>query len=75
MKPRLMIVDLQGLPDPRGVLSELGALMDPDRALVITALGTVTAEEIRRLGFRVFARPAGIDQIVAAASRLLKTPS
>jgi hypothetical protein len=71
MTPRMMIVDLHGLPDPRATLDELRLVIPPDRVLVVTALGTLTADEIRRLGFRTIARPATIGEIVAAAASLL----
>lgn len=77
MKPLVMIVDLHGLPDPRNTLDELRFVIPPDRVLVVTALGTLTADEIRRLGFNAVERPATIGQIVAAAASLLpvKPPS
>ena len=72
MTPRVMIVDLHGLPDPRATLDELRVVIPPDRVLVVTALGTLTADEIRRLGFMAIERPATIGQIVAAAASLLR---
>src|SRR5262249_25158124 len=70
-KPRLAIVDLQGLDDPAGVLEALGVLMKPDRVLVLTALGSVPAGAIERAGFRMLHRPASIEQVVAAARAAL----
>lgn len=69
------IVDLHGLPEPHNVLAELRALIDPDRVLVVTALGTLTGDEIRRLGFHAVSRPASVGEIVAAAEALLPTRS
>jgi ActR/RegA family two-component response regulator len=71
MEPRVAIVDLQGLPEPRTVLDELRLVMPPDRVLVVTALGTLTVDEIRQLGYHVLARPTSIRDIVAAAAQLL----
>jgi hypothetical protein len=71
MKPRLVIVDLHGLPEPRDVLSELRVLMKPDRVLVITSLGTLATDDARRQGFHVMARPVSVGEIVAVATRLL----
>jgi hypothetical protein len=71
MTPRVMIVDLHALLNPRETLDELRFLIPPHRVLVVTALGTLAAEEIRRLGFMVIERPATIGQIVAAAASLL----
>src|SRR5688572_22035177 len=51
MKPRLAVVDLRGLPDPRPVLDELRLIMSPDRVLVITALGTLSVDEVRAMGY------------------------
>lgn len=74
-KPGVVIVDLHGLPEPHEVLAELRALIDPDRVLVVTALGTLTGDEIRRLGFHAVSRPASVGEIVAAAEALLRTRS
>ena len=71
MKPRVMVVDLRGLPEPRETLDELRFVIPPDRVLVVTALGTLTGDVIQRLGFTVIERPATIGQIVAAAAGLL----
>jgi DNA-binding response OmpR family regulator len=71
-QPRLLIVDLQGLTDPRMVLDEVAALIPPDRVLVITALGATAPEEVRRRGFHVVTRPATIGQVVARAAALLR---
>jgi len=70
-KPRLAIVDLQGLDDPADVLDALRLLMKPERVLVLTALGTVPAEAIERAGFRTLHRPASIEEVVAAARGVL----
>src|SRR5207244_5159085 len=45
-KPRLAIVDLKDLPNPRQVLDDLRVLMKPDHVLVLTAIGTVEADDI-----------------------------
>ena len=72
MEPRLLLVDLQGLSTPREMLAELRQLAGPARVLVLTALGTVAADEVRALGFDVIHRPATIGQIVAAVTALLR---
>ena len=72
MKPRVMIVDLHGLPEPREVLEEVGAVIPRDRVLVVTALGTITADEIAHLGFHVVKRPVSVAEIVTAAKALLQ---
>ena len=72
MKPRVVIIDLHGLEEPHTVLAELRVLFKPEAVLVITALGTIASEEIRRLGFRVIARPTSVGEIVAAAAALLR---
>jgi hypothetical protein len=71
MKPRVAIVDLQGLPEPRTVLDELRFVMPPDRVLVITALGTLAVDEIREIGYHVVARPTSVRDVIAAAASLL----
>lgn len=70
-KPRLLIVDLQGLPRPRETLDEARFVFPPDRVLVVTALGTLTPGEVRRLGFPVIERPATVGRIVATAAALV----
>jgi hypothetical protein len=71
MKPRVMVVDLHGLPSPREMLDEVRFIMPPDRVLVMTALGTLGGSEVQRLGFSVIERPVTVGQIVAAAAALL----
>lgn len=74
LKPRAVIVDLHGLPEPDKVLGELRVVIEPARVLVVTALGTMTSEEIRGLGFHAITRPASIREIVAATAALLNPP-
>ena len=72
MKPRVLIVDLHGLPEPRQVLEEIRGVIPPERVVVVTALGAMSADEIRAMRFRVVARPATVGDIVAAAAALLR---
>jgi DNA-binding response OmpR family regulator len=62
----LAIVDLQELPEPSQVLTDLRAVMDPNHVLVLTAMNTVSPESIERLGFHVLERPISIGSVVAA---------
>jgi hypothetical protein len=71
MKPRVLLIDLHELPKPRETLEEVRFLLPPERILVVTALGSLTGEEVRALGFKVIERPATIGQIVAEAGALL----
>jgi hypothetical protein len=71
MKPRVLLVDLHGLPDPRQTLDEVRFVLPGERVLVVTALATLTGDEVRALGFNVVERPATIGQIVAATAALL----
>lgn len=71
MKPRAVVVDLHGLPDPRSVLNELRLVIEPDSVLVLAALGTMSPNEIRVLGFHVMTRPARVGDIVAAVAKML----
>src|SRR5262245_42733106 len=57
MKPRLAVVDLQGLPNSVQVLKDLRVLMKPERVLVLTAIGTPSTTDVERLGFRALSRP------------------
>jgi DNA-binding response OmpR family regulator len=68
-KPQLAIVDLKGLSDPLEILTDLRVLMEPDRVLVVTALGTIPPLEMERFGFHVLTRPITVQDIVAAAAQ------
>ncbi len=71
MKPRLLLVDLHELPRPRETLEEVRFVLPADRVLVLNALGTLNAEEVRRSGFHVMERPTTIGDIVSEAGHLL----
>lgn len=71
MKPRVLLIDLRGLPDPRETLDEVRFVIPPDRVLVITALGGLTNDDVRRLGFPVIGRPATVSQIVSTVRGVL----
>ena len=73
MTPRAMIVDLRELPAPRQVLDELRHVIQPDRVLVLTALGTLSVEEVRSLGYHIVSRPAAVSEIVRAVGEVLRT--
>jgi hypothetical protein len=76
MKPRVLLIDLHELPKPRETLHEVRFVLPPERVLVLTALGSLTGEAVRELGFNVIERPATIGQIVAATGALIsRTPS
>jgi hypothetical protein len=68
-KPSLMIVDLDGLPEPEQVLDSLAVLMQPHAVLVVTAVGTVPLDQLQARGFSVLSRPISIADVVGAASR------
>jgi hypothetical protein len=70
-RPLLAIVDLHGLPDPDRVLNDLATIMNPSRVLVLTAIGTVSPDQIQARGFRVVRRPIAIGSVVAAALRAI----
>jgi hypothetical protein len=74
-KPRVVIVDLRGLPEPRSVLEELRLVIPPDRVIVITALGTLAPDTIRQLGHHVVRRPTNVSDVVDAAASLLHASS
>ena len=71
VRPVLAVVDLQGLPHPDRVLDELAVVMKPSRVIVLTAIGTVSPDDIRTRGFHVLGRPIPISDIVAAAVRVI----
>jgi hypothetical protein len=72
LKPRALIVDLHGLPEPREALDEIRGVIPAERVVVVTALGTISADEVRTLGFRVVSRPVTVGNIVAAVAALLR---
>lgn len=71
MRPRAMIVDLRGLPQPRGTLEQVTWVMPADRVLVMTALGTLSPGEVRHMGFTAVQRPVTVGDVVAATAKLL----
>jgi hypothetical protein len=71
MTPRVLLIDLRELPKPRETLEEVRFAVPPERVLVVTALGSLTGDEVRALGFNVIERPATIGQIVAEVGALL----
>lgn len=71
MKPHLLIIDLHELPSPRETLDEIRLVLPPDRVLVLTALGSMTSNDVRRFGFHVLERPTTIGEVVDRASALL----
>jgi hypothetical protein len=71
LKPRVVVIDLQGLPNADAALSGLAVLFPPSSVLVMTALGTRTSEDLTRLGFQVLARPLTVGAIAARIRALL----
>lgn len=71
-KPLLAIVDLQGLPQPDHVLKDLKTLMKATRVLVLTAIGTVVADDLQASGFHIVKRPIPIGGVVAAAAAIIR---
>jgi hypothetical protein len=49
-------------------------VLPPERVLVVTALGSLAAGEVRERRFNVIERPVTIGQIVAATAALLSRP-
>lgn len=71
LKPRLLVIDLHGLPEPEKTLDELRLIFTPDCVMVVTALGSLSIEQVRRLGFHAVPRPASVGDIVARVAALL----
>jgi len=72
MRPRVMIVELRGLPQPQTTLDEIEIVMPPDRVIVLMALGTLVPDEVRARRFPVIERPTTVGEIAAVAADLLK---
>src|SRR5262249_50328057 len=75
MKPRALVVDLRGVANLREVVDETGAVLSPEQVLLVTALGSVRADDLRPLGFNVIERPTTIGQIVATMNSILSRTS
>jgi hypothetical protein len=75
MKPRVLLIDLHELPKPRETLDEVRLVLPAERVLVVTALGSLPAEQVRRFGFNVVERPATIGEIVRSIATLLARQS
>jgi hypothetical protein len=73
MKPRVMLIDLQGLPHPQQTLDEVRLVLPPERVVVVTALGTLTVKHVRELGYTVVERPTTIGEITSAVGALLSS--
>ena len=73
MKPRLALIDLQGLSDAAQVLNDLRVLMRPERVLVLTAIGAMPVGSIERFGFHALQRPIAIKDVVQTAAGLMRT--
>jgi hypothetical protein len=71
MKPRLLLIDLHELPKPRETLEEVRLILPAERVLVLTALGSLPAEQVRQFGFNVVERPATIGDVVRSVAVLL----
>jgi hypothetical protein len=74
-QPRLLLIDLHELPHPDEVLDEVGALIPADRVLVVTALGAIAPDVLRRRGFHVVMRPTTVGDIAATVAALLERTS
>ena len=74
-KPRLAIVDLRDLPEPESVLRDLHVLMKPDRVLILSAIGTIPPADIKRLGYRVVARPFIIEDLIRTVRQMISEES
>jgi DNA-binding response OmpR family regulator len=70
-RPRLVIVDLQGLTGPDKALEDLRIVFGADLVLVIAALGSVRAEDLRAAGFHTIARPTSVGDVVGRVKQLL----
>jgi DNA-binding response OmpR family regulator len=71
VKPRLVIVDLQDIPEVDVMLDELHAHMRPERVLVLTALWTKSTAEMQARGFHALGRPAAVRDVVRTVAALL----
>jgi len=71
LKPRLAIVDLKSLPNPKDVLGDLRVLLEPHQVLVLTASGTVPVEAVESAGFRRLSRPFAIEDVVTKAAEAI----
>lgn len=69
--PQIAVIDLKDLPNPEGVVGELGRILGPGRVLVLTGSGTMHSADIGRLGVRALRRPMEIGEIVRTIAAML----
>ena len=66
-KPKLVLYDLTGEPNPEASLRTLRRVLTADRVVVLTAAGALSASAVGDLGFsRVLARPFSVQDVVTA---------
>lgn len=74
-RPRLVLVDLDGLPNAADALRDLRALMPPDRVIVLTGLEGLAEGDVRALGFtHVRRRPFTVGDVAQDVRALAGTP-
>jgi DNA-binding response OmpR family regulator len=72
-RPRLAVVDLQGLSGPGSVLEDLRFLMRPERVVVLGAGATLPADRVEAMGFRFLARPFSIRDVSSAVRAVVQS--
>lgn len=72
-KPQLAIVDLKDLPDPQRVLNDVQQLTKPNRVLVLTAIGTMRPNDVKRLGLWTLSRPLAIKDVVETVAHAIRS--
>jgi hypothetical protein len=72
MHPRVAVIDLRELPNPRVDLETARSIVAANCTIVIAGLATLSVDELRQRGYEVIARPTSIKEIVTATLALLR---
>jgi hypothetical protein len=71
-RPRLVVIDLDGLSNAADALRDLRGVMPADRVIVMTTLDGPAERDLRDLGFlHVMPRPLSIGDVASEVKRRL----
>ena len=73
VRPAVVILDLEGEPQPEAALATTAKLIEPARVLVLTAAGSLPADAVRVRGFvHVLARPYSVGDVVVVTGSIAR---
>jgi DNA-binding response OmpR family regulator len=72
VRPRIVVFDVEGEPNPPACLRTLVRLVPPDRVLVLTSSSALPPDEVRGTGVsRVIARPFSVSDVVREVTAMI----